>query len=39
MSDLFPATTQDERDPNEDKNEESLRENEINEGKPPHYED
>ena len=39
MSDLFPKTPSDERDPQEDKNDELRRENELNEGRPPHYED
>ncbi len=39
MSDLFPKTPSDERDPQEDSREEAIRENELNEGRPPHYED
>ena len=39
MSDLFPKTPSDERDPQEDQQEDSKREEEISEGKPPHYQD
>ena len=39
MSDIFPKTPSDERDPQEDQREDSKREDEISEGKPPHYED
>jgi len=39
MSKLFPATTEDERDPREDQNEENRREAEIKSDKPPHHED
>ena len=39
MSQLFPATTEDERDPREDQNEENRREAEIKSDKPPHHED
>ena len=35
MSHLFPATTEDERDPREDQNEENRREAEIKGDKPP----
>jgi len=38
MSQLFPATTEDERDPREDQNEENRREAEIKGDKPPHHE-
>ena len=37
MSELFPATTDDERDPREDHSEESRREAEIKGDKPPHH--
>lgn len=37
MSDLFPSTTDDERDPREDQSDESRRERELEEGKPPHH--
>ena len=38
MSDVFPVTTEDERDPREDKCEERRREDEIKGDKPPHHE-
>lgn len=38
MSDLFPATTEDERDPREDASEESRRDEQIKGDKPPHHE-
>jgi hypothetical protein len=38
MSGVFPVTTEDERDPREDKGEESRREEEIKGDKPPHHE-
>ena len=38
MSDVFPATTEDERDPREDQSEDSRREAEIKGDKPPHHE-
>ena len=37
MSDVFPATTDDERDPREDQNEDRKREEEIKGDKPPHH--
>ena len=37
MSDVFPVTTNDERDPREDENEEKRREAEIKGDKPPHH--
>ena len=37
MSDVFPATTEDERDPREDQNEDARREAEIKGDKPPHH--
>ena len=37
MSDVFPATTEDERDPREDQNEDARREDEIKGDKPPHH--
>ncbi len=37
MSDVFPATTEDERDPREDQSEDARREAEINGDKPPHH--
>jgi hypothetical protein len=39
MSDVFPVTTDDERDPREDQNENRKREDEIKGDKPPHHED
>ena len=39
MSHVFPVTTEDERDPREDQNEENRREAEIKGDKPPHHED
>jgi hypothetical protein len=38
MSDVFPATTEDERDPREDQKEDRRREEEIKGDKPPHHE-
>ena len=38
MNDVFPVTTEDERDPREDKGEERRREDEIKGDKPPHHE-
>jgi hypothetical protein len=38
MSDVFPATTDDERDPREDQKEDRRREEEIKGDKPPHHE-
>ena len=37
VSDVFPATTEDERDPHEDQNEDRRREEEIKGDKPPHH--
>lgn len=37
MSDLYPTTTSDERDPREDKNDEAKREEELQRDKPPHH--
>lgn len=37
MSDVFPATTEDERDPRDDSNEDKRREEEIKGDKPPHH--
>jgi hypothetical protein len=37
MSDIFPLTTGDERDPREDQNEERRREEEIKGDVPPHH--
>jgi len=37
MSDVFPVTTDDERDPREDQNENRKREDEIKGDKPPHH--
>ena len=37
VSDVFPVTTNDERDPREDDNEEKRREAEIKGDKPPHH--
>lgn len=39
MSDVFPVTTEDERDPREDQKEDSKREEEIREDKPPHHDE
>ena len=39
MSDVFPVTTDDERDPREDQNENRKREDEIKGDKPPHHDD
>ncbi len=38
MSDVFPATPDDERDPREDQKEDRRREEEIKGDKPPHHE-
>jgi len=38
MSSVFPATTDDERDPQEDAKEDNRREEEIKGDKPPHHE-
>ena len=37
MSDIFPSTTGDERDPREDQNGERRREEEIKGDVPPHH--
>lgn len=37
MSDVFPVTTDDERDPREDEKEDSRRTEEIKGDKPPHH--
>jgi hypothetical protein len=37
VSDVFPATTDDERDPREDQKEDRKREEEIKGDKPPHH--
>jgi hypothetical protein len=37
MSELFPQTTDDERDPREDQSEDRRREEEIKGDKPPHH--
>ena len=37
MSDVFPATTEDERYPREDQNEDAKRIAEIKGDKPPHH--
>ena len=39
MSELFPDTTQDERDPHEDQSDARRREDEIKGDKPPHHDD
>jgi len=39
MSDVFPVTTEDERDPREDQKEDSKREEEIKGDKPPHHDE
>jgi hypothetical protein len=39
MSELFPATTEDERDSREDQRESDRRESEIKGDKPPHHDD
>lgn len=39
MSDVFPVTTEDERDPSEDQKEDSKREEEIRGDKPPHHDE
>ena len=39
MSDLFPGSTEDERDPHEDQSEDRRREEEIKCDKPPHHDD
>jgi len=37
MSDVFPTTPDDERDPREDQKEDKKREEEIKGDKPPHH--
>jgi len=37
MSELFPTSTSDERDPHEEQNEDRRREEEIKGDKPPHH--
>ena len=39
MSELFPATTDDERDPREDQSDARRREDEIKGDKPPHHDE
>jgi hypothetical protein len=39
VSELFPAITDDERDPREDQSEADRRESEIKGDKPPHHDD
>lgn len=39
VSNIFPATPDDERDPREDQGEELRREAEIQGDKPPHHDD
>lgn len=39
MSDVFPVTNEDERDPREDQKEDSKREEEIRGDKPPHHDE
>ena len=39
MSGLFPATTDDERDPREDQSDARRREDEIKGDKPPHHDE
>ena len=39
MSDVFPVTTEDERDPREDQKEDSKREEEIRGDIPPHHDE
>ncbi len=37
VSDLFPITTDDERDPREDQSEESRRDRQLEDDRPPHH--
>ena len=37
VSNIFPATTEDERDPREDQKDDRLREDEIKGDRPPHH--
>jgi hypothetical protein len=39
VSNIFPVTTDDERDPQEDAGEQSRRDEEIQGDKPPHHDD
>lgn len=39
MSQLFPESSKDERDPQEDQNDSKRREDEIKGDKPPHHDD
>jgi hypothetical protein len=39
MSQLFPESSEDERDPREDQGEDRRREEEIKGDKPPHHDD
>ena len=39
MSDLFPSSTEDERDPREDQSDSKNREDEIKGDKPPHHDE
>ena len=39
MSQLFPESSKDERDPREDENESKRRDEEIKGDKPPHHDD
>jgi hypothetical protein len=39
MSDVFPVTTDDERDPREDQKDDRKREEEIRGDKPPHHDE
>lgn len=39
MSSIFPNTTDDERDPNEDQKDKRIREEEIKGDKPPHHDE
>ena len=39
MSQLFPESSKDERDPREDENESKRREEEIKGDKPPHHDE
>jgi hypothetical protein len=39
MSEFFPNSTEDERDPREDQSEATKRESEIKGDKPPHHDD
>jgi hypothetical protein len=39
MSEVFPSTTDDERDPREDQNDDKKRDAEIKSDKQPHHDD